>query len=324
MRRRKYRYLMLIVILLSIGVGYAFLTKDLKINGTVHINDSDWNVHFANYQKTNNSTITPTSGNEPVIVGVNTHEISYTVNFNEPGDVYEFTVDVVNGGTLDATVISLDTTIKEGSDVLPNMPSYLNYSLKYNNGNEFIVPHHLAAGVSEKILVRVEFKKDITVSQYEEIVGKNFQITTKIVYVQGDGSNLEHYLYTIDPLYYFYVDQEMPEEADVFDNYQDVESDVFLRHTMNGNIITKTDIGYIKDGIVYYVPTYVPDNLDQYDRTVLILMKIVGNNASCEFNIGNLVTCSDFVTAYAYNDMLIRGEDYSCQASDLFSFCFHN
>ncbi len=320
-RSRKHRYLMLIVLLLSVGVGYAFLTTDLKINGTVNINDSNWNVHFANYQRTNNSTITPTSGNEPVIVGDNTREISYTVGFNEPGEVYEFTVDIVNGGTMDATIVSLNTTVKEGSETLQTIPNVIKYSMKYNNGNEYVAPHVLVSGASEKILVRVEFKKNISVSQYEEIVGKDFQITTKIVSRQGDGSEpFTNYLYSSDSGIYFYIGQEVPEEAYVYDNYQDVESDVFLRHTMNENTITKTDIGYIKDGTVYYISTFEPDNEDQFDKTSSELMKII-DDPHCNLEPGSRIMCPGVASAYLYDNLIVSGSGHVCEASDLFSFC---
>ena len=88
MRKRKYKYLLLIVILLFISIGYALLSVDLGVSGMLNIDDSSWNVHFENYQETNNSTVSPTSGNAPVITGNTTTEISYAVQFNEPGELW--------------------------------------------------------------------------------------------------------------------------------------------------------------------------------------------------------------------------------------------
>ncbi len=321
-KSRMYKYLVLIIIVLSIGIGYAFLTVDLKINGTVGINDSRWNVHFANYQQTANSTITPTSGNAPVITGDTTTEISYNVTFNEPGDVYEFTVDIVNGGTMDATITSLETDLKIGDSVVSTIPNYLSYNLAYSNGDEFSTPHGLAAGASEKILVRVEFNQNILINQYEDAAGRTFHFDVKPIYVQDSYTEQEEnyqYVYT-NAHEYFYVNQEISEGINIYDNYQDVGTDVFLRHAMRNGYIAKTDLGYIKAGNVYYISTFIPNDYDEFDETMATLLSIADLNGTCEYEPGVFFNCGPLY-AYINTGVSITAGGAKCYINDSFSYC---
>ena len=38
----------LVVLLLIIGLGYAYINSDLNINGTAQVNSANWDVHWAN------------------------------------------------------------------------------------------------------------------------------------------------------------------------------------------------------------------------------------------------------------------------------------
>ena len=199
MRRRDnkvFMYLILGMVILSISVGYAILSANLAINGTTKIANASWNVHFENYQQTSNSTVTPASGKAPVISGTTTTEISYEVDFTTPGDVYEFTVDVKNGGTINAMIESVQTKIKIGNgeevaltDV--NLPSYLRHSFIYSDGATITSPQKLEANHKETLLVRVEYKKDITNDELAEASEKTIKFIEQINYVQADGTETE-------------------------------------------------------------------------------------------------------------------------------------
>lgn len=319
-KRKKYKYLMLILILLFIGIGYALLSVDLGISGVLSIDDGSWNVHFENYQQTTNSTVTPTSGNAPVIIGNNTTEISYAVSFTEPGELYEFTIDVVNGGTLDAFVSALETVVKDGDNVISNIPSYLDYSVTYSNGDEYVIPHDLAAGARETILVRVEFKRDITVAQYEEASGKELQFNLKIVFEQGTFSNQYHYLYTFARNVEFYVGEEMPDDEvyEVYDDYHDIDSDIFLRHTMDGNIVVKTDVGYTYNGEVYIIPSF--SGSLELEETSLYILSMFGLNNTCEYNPAYNLECPN-VYAYIATGVTVNSGSNACSSNAYYASC---
>ena len=119
-RRKPYAILPLIVILLFISIGYAYLNATLSINGTSMLDSARWDVHFENIQVKNGS-VTPTV--EPIIS--NNTTVSFSVTLENPGDYYGFIIDVVNAGTLDAMIesISILPTLTE------RQQEYFDYSV---------------------------------------------------------------------------------------------------------------------------------------------------------------------------------------------------
>ena len=104
----KYIILVFLFILLVIGIGYAYLTSNLSITGATNVAGNTWDIHFDNLNITNGSVtaITPATINPS-----DNTKISYTVLLNRPGDYYEFTVDMVNSGTLPGKVTLVELTI---------------------------------------------------------------------------------------------------------------------------------------------------------------------------------------------------------------------
>ena len=109
--KRKFIYSLFLIILLAIGICYAYLTSNLSISGNTNVSTNTWNIHFENIQVKDGS-VTATS--EPTLSNNNT-SITYTIDLNRPKEYYEFTVDVKNDGTLPGKVSisslsGLDTT----------------------------------------------------------------------------------------------------------------------------------------------------------------------------------------------------------------------
>ena len=48
--KKKYKLLILVLLILSITIGYAALQSTLSINGTSTINNATWDVHWDNLQ----------------------------------------------------------------------------------------------------------------------------------------------------------------------------------------------------------------------------------------------------------------------------------
>lgn len=143
----------LLLLFVVIGVGYAALSSVLQINGTANIGRSSWNVHFENVAITSGSVDTD---DEPYTAS-NTTELSYEVDLDAPGDFYEFTVDVVNSGSLAA---KLNSTSKTGAEGYP----YIVYTVKMIQDNVDVdVPANLelAANGSVKLRVRVEYSREL-------------------------------------------------------------------------------------------------------------------------------------------------------------------
>ncbi len=313
--RKEHKYLLLIVILLSLGVGYAFLNANLTINGTANIKDNTWNVHFVNYQRSYNSTASTIS--EPVIEGDTTTEISYEVSFQEPGDYYEFTVDVINTGTLNAIIDSLETTVFDGDNELSGIPDYFDYSVTYGNGNEYVLPHELKIKIKDTLLVSLGFKRDITAAQYEEIAGKSFRFNMKVNSIQGSNAGAPTYVYTNSPQYN-YVGEELPIEAHVYHNYEDIQTKAFLRHKIVRGIIESTDMGYKYNGGVVFITPYAPNRQD--DSFEEVSEELLSIFDCTDYTPGYAIDCGCF---YGYTSSPLRAIDgyFSCYASDLNSYC---
>ena len=160
--RKKTIRISLLILILLLGIGYAALTAKLKVDGTVHIDKTTWDVHFENVQVTEGSV---EANPAPTTNNVDTTSMTYTINFTKPGDFYEFTVDVVNDGTIDAMVNTVSNkTYTSNGTTETELPPYLTNTVTYNDGTPINKNQELLHGTSEKIKVRVEFKKDIQAS----------------------------------------------------------------------------------------------------------------------------------------------------------------
>jgi len=159
MKKKKNSSFVVIALLLivTISIGYAALSTTLNINGTSTIKTQTWDVHFANVKVTTNTGATVTKA--PTITEGKTTEVTYNVALNQPGSVYEFTVDVVNGGTIAAKTSAIPTL---GGNT---QPTIFNYTVTWSDGSPITANTALAAGAKKTAKVRIEYKKDITAAQ---------------------------------------------------------------------------------------------------------------------------------------------------------------
>lgn len=159
MKERKKRMSVLILLLLVgfITIGYAVLNSDLTITGTSHITNATWDVHFENVVITTGS-VSATSG--PTI-DASKLNVTYEVTLTKPGDFYEFTVDVKNGGSVPAKLSAAPTItgVSSAQDV------YTNYTFKNSDDTAVTAGQTIAAGGKRTYKVRVEFDKNISNSQ---------------------------------------------------------------------------------------------------------------------------------------------------------------
>ena len=104
---RKTLYLVLAIVMISVftlSIAYAAMEAVLEIHGNSEVVASSWNIHLENVKVKSGSV----SANAPQISG--TSSVGFDVELNTPGDFYEFTVDVVNEGSIDAMIDSVVKT----------------------------------------------------------------------------------------------------------------------------------------------------------------------------------------------------------------------
>ena len=167
--------------MVGISIGYAAITTTLNINGNTTIEKASWDIHFENLVKTEGSVEATTEASIDTTKTI----INYTINLLEPGDFYEFTVDIVNSGSIDAKISEV---LKEG--LTTDQEKYIDYIATYTDGTSLQEDDVLYAGEKENIIVSVKYKQDIEPSDLpkEDVT---LSLVFQVIYVQSDlGENL--------------------------------------------------------------------------------------------------------------------------------------
>lgn len=141
-----------ILLICGISIGYAALQTTLTINGKTKIAKVDWNVHFSN-AKVIETNLDDASIDQTITIDntAKTHA-TWTVTLSQPGDFYEFSIDVVNEGTLDAKLTNISADyLSEEEEVFAN----------YTINGQPALNSVLKPGNSYTLTFRVEFDEDI-------------------------------------------------------------------------------------------------------------------------------------------------------------------
>ncbi len=184
-RRRNNLKLILFVLLISISLGYAAIQTDLSIVGTGKIAATSWDIHFNNVQVTTGSVSLQTGDSAATINPTDNTLVEYTVTLHNPGDFYEFTVDVVNSGTLNGMVDTISS--KMNNVTITTLPAYMNYSVTYSNDMPIKEKHLLASNQTDTLKVRVEYKTDIDPSDLPDTL-QTSTFSFGVTYVQADNT----------------------------------------------------------------------------------------------------------------------------------------
>ena len=195
-RKKSLKYLL--VLLLLISVGYAAIATTLKINGTATVKSSKWDVYWEPTSISVTQGSVAATGDDAAHVTNNTtkDEVAFNVELDEPGDFYEFTVDAVNNGSLDA-VIAEDGVVKKvytdaaHTQELSVLPDYLEYEVVYAENDGVIDEGQTLAKKSNNTpttkayKVRVKYRDDIDKSVLNESTTQTLYFVFNVNYVQG-------------------------------------------------------------------------------------------------------------------------------------------
>lgn len=164
MQRTNAKILLLLLILvfgLFTRIGYAYLNRDLTINGLAVVSKHNLNIHFVENSIVSDTTHLDGCNGEDTCSRISKTptiredgpSIDFGVIFHVVGDYYEFTADVINNGAVDAM---LNEVIKEG---LNEYSDYLDFAVTYSDGMPIEKYDQLLKnGGTEKIKVRVTLK----------------------------------------------------------------------------------------------------------------------------------------------------------------------
>lgn len=142
----------LAITVLVMTVGYAAFAQTLTISSsTATFKKAKWDVHFDTTTYSQTSTIQATSHTE------SDTSVSFTVTLNKPGDVYTFTINAKNFGTIDAVMKKITMTELSTAE-----SKYISYKINYN-GTDYTattdnLTHALAANASHTVTVTVKYE----------------------------------------------------------------------------------------------------------------------------------------------------------------------
>ena len=170
--------MLLVLLLLLVTIGYAYLSTTLSINGASQISNASWDVHFEDVEVASGSVVAP----DPYIDNDGT-VVNYNVTLLQPGEYFEFTVDVVNAGSVDAMIDTITSTLNNSN--ITTLPTYLNYTVTYENGTPIQTKQELKANTTQVFKVRIEYKKDISAADMPT-TEQNLSLSFNVSYVQAD------------------------------------------------------------------------------------------------------------------------------------------
>ena len=168
---------LVLVCVFTLTVAYSALSAVLTIQGNARVSAADWDIYLNNPRVTNGSATT----NVPVIKTSSTLEFETTLNM--PGDFYEFVVDVVNAGDIDAMIENVVKT----PELTTEQAKFLKYEVSYQNGESITTKQLLAKDTTMPIKVRVEYRNDISASDLP-ITATTLDLALTLEYIQSDGT----------------------------------------------------------------------------------------------------------------------------------------
>lgn len=153
----------IVVLLMSISIGFATLTTNLNINGTTNIKKNSWNVHILAVQNINKTGDTIVTTEPSVTSGsTSTASLTYNVALVKPGDSYSFEFTVKNGGTIPVKLSSIPTLsgLSDAQDV------YVNHTITNTDGSEITVEDStIEAGNTKTYKITVLYDSNISNDQ---------------------------------------------------------------------------------------------------------------------------------------------------------------
>ena len=160
----------LLAVVFVMAVGYAAFAQTLNINGTATITDAseNWNVHFDTDQTTQNAVATSTGAggtNAPSgTIGYSDSDHTATVNATliQPGDSVEFTLKVLNKGSITANIndfaVAADSASQGKGSCTGNTCTFGNIVYTVTPA----APTKIATDESSTVKVKAEFKSAAT------------------------------------------------------------------------------------------------------------------------------------------------------------------
>ncbi len=237
--------IVLILLVVALGIGYSYLNTELNINGTANINSANWNVYWNNVQVTNGSVAaeTPT-------IDTNKTTVSFNVTLAKPGDFYEFTVDAVNAGTLDAMIDTINS--KLNGTTITTLPAYLEYNVTYSGGTPLEPNQELLHDTTETYKIRIAYKGNISASDLPD-TNQSLSLQFSVTYKQADDNAqpVDHRttVYTVSSTN-SYIGQAIPNDITQYSSASEAMAafsnhPCYIKHIIRNGVIDESYVEFV-------------------------------------------------------------------------------
>ena len=289
--------IMMFALVVIMGIGFAAYSQQLTIKDTSSI-DSNWDIYIS--KVTPGTPVGGATGTGAPDEKIKT-QANLTTDLKYPGDSITYTIDVTNGGTVDAEVKKVELK-----------PLKENTVIKYSIIDEANV-QYLNAGETKQFKVKVEYDPTKTGTAKEE--EKSNTLTLTIDYVQkGTGSGTyvpgestftgvvySNVLIDNDTDNYIYPEDSIEKIKDYTEDYTSLNAKYFLKHVINNGIVESNEVCFVYNGLHCLKP-------NEYETSKASLLSIFGESA-CEVG-------SSLVRCYNAGDHVYARDDGDVYASD--------
>ena len=182
MRRRKNKKFIIIILILFISIGFAYLSASLNITGLATIKRSVWDVHFENIVNENEDVL---NIDTPAVISNNKLRVDFEVSLDQPGQEYSFYVDVLNNSTFDVALNNLSITGLDSS-----LENYIIPTVTYSDGITPLQNDILKENSLETLRVSVKYNDDLDANNLPTS-DSDFQLSVQLTYIQADNNSKE-------------------------------------------------------------------------------------------------------------------------------------
>ncbi len=169
----------LIVAVLGLTIAFAALSQTLTINGRASMGSSQWDVHFENLSNAN-ITGDATEVSKPQITDGGITVNNMNVSLVKPKDKVEYTVEIVNDGSITAKVEKIQMT-----ELTEEQSKYLEFYANYSDGRSVSESDILEPNQREVVKIVIGFKEDLTAEDLPKET-TTIDLSLTIDYVQSD------------------------------------------------------------------------------------------------------------------------------------------
>lgn len=175
----------LFLAVVGISIGFAMMSTQLSITGTVKVVPATWDIKFLqDYSFSDNDTDADETGTPTI---TDTTITGYEVTLTKPGDKGTYLFTVKNNGTINAKVstVTLGSTLtvvgssQSDEDIVR---ANLIYNVTWSDGSTIAAGDELAAGAQRDVRIDVEYSSAATQLPQDEVTVTGRDLT--ILFVQ--------------------------------------------------------------------------------------------------------------------------------------------